>query len=166
MDSINIAYILLGGNIELREKYLKDAENEIAKHIGNIIVSSSIYETESWGFETETPFLNKLIKVETGLQPIVLLDKLLEIEKSLGRKRNVATGYSSRTLDADIIYYNSEIINSPSLTVPHPRLHLRNFVLVPLCEIAGLFIHPVFGKTSLDLFNGCSDTLKIKKYVQ
>ena len=163
MDKISIAYILLGGNIEPRKKYLEYAENHININIGKVIKTSSIYETEAWGFETQKAFLNKLLKIETSFGAEKLLNELLNLELQNGRKRMSGGGYSSRTLDADILYFNDEIINSDNLIVPHPRLHLRKFVLEPLNEIATDFIHPLLKLTSSELLSNCKDKSIVKK---
>lgn len=163
MTYSNTAFILLGGNIHPRMTYLKKAENEISTLVGNIISKSSVYETEAWGFETENNFYNEVLEVETSLSPNKLLNELLGIEKSLGRKRNKGGGYVSRTLDADILYYNDDIIEETELIIPHPRLHLRKFVLEPLCEIAANFIHPKLKVSNNLLLKKCDDKSMVVK---
>lgn len=159
----NTAFILLGGNINPRDVYLKKAENEISTLVGNIVSKSSIYETEAWGFESEDNFLNQVFLIETNLSATSLLKKLLEIENSLGRKRNEGEAYSSRTLDADILYYNNDIIDEKDLSIPHPRLHLRKFVLEPLSEIAADFVHPILKMSNKVLLKNCDDKSVVVK---
>jgi len=161
MSYKNTAFVLLGGNIEPRKSFLQEAEEKINLKSGYISNKSAIYETEAWGFESENNFLNILLKVETNYSANELLNSLLEIEMELGRKRNKSQGYSSRTLDADIIYFNNDIINEKDLIIPHPRLQFRKFVLEPLCEIAPYYVHPIFNKTNLKLLDECSDESKV-----
>lgn len=117
-----------------------------------LVERSSAYITEPWGFEADEWFLNELLVVETELEPDDLMDTLLAIERTLGRIRHPEkTGYSSRTVDLDILYYGDQIINTEKVTVPHPRLHLRKFALMPLCEIIPDFLHPVFNLSQKQL---------------
>ena len=117
-----------------------------------LVERSSAYTTEPWGFEAEEWFLNELLVVETELEPDKLMDKLLEIEKELGRVRHPEVkGYCSRTVDLDILYYGDRIIETEKVTVPHPRLHLRRFALEPLCEIIPDFLHPIFNLSQTQL---------------
>ena len=149
-------YLLLGTNSGDREEYLENAIREIGMHIGNILLRSSLYESEPWGFRAETNFLNLAVKVETMLIPEEVLHKILRIESGLGRKRT-GEGYQSRTLDIDIIFYDQIILNSGKLDIPHPKLQERKFALMPLEEIAPDQIHPVNGRTVKDLMAACTD---------
>lgn len=163
MTYSNTAFILLGGNINPRYTYIKEAENKISTLVGNIASKSSIYETEAWGFESEENFFNEVLLVETNLSANSLLKNLFEIEKSLGRIRNEGGTYGSRTLDADILYYNNDIIEEEDLSIPHPRLHLRKFVLEPLCEIASDFVHPKLKMSNKLLLKNCDDKSMVIK---
>lgn len=117
-----------------------------------LVERSSAYTTEPWGFEAEEWFLNELLVVETELEPDVLMDTLLEIEKELGRVRHPGQkGYSSRMVDLDILYYGDRIVNTEKVTIPHPLLHQRKFALMPLCEIIPDFLHPVFNVSQTQL---------------
>ncbi|MCM3181082.1 2-amino-4-hydroxy-6-hydroxymethyldihydropteridine diphosphokinase [Cytobacillus horneckiae] len=130
----NIAYIGLGSNIENRLENLREAITalSIVKEI-NVVNSSSIYETDPVGYEEQDQFLNMVIQVETELTPFELIDACLEIEKNLGRKRLFRWG--PRNIDLDILLYNHENIETDKLIIPHPRMHERAFVLIPLLEI-------------------------------
>lgn len=152
------SYVLFGSNMGDKAVLFEQAYTLINNRCGQIAQISSAYESEPWGFEAEEWFLNRVIVVETELDPERLLSELLEIEKELGRIRHPEhSGYSSRTADLDILYYGKRIINTPTLIVPHPRLHLRRFALVPLCEVAPDWVHPVFHKTQEELLQQCTD---------
>jgi 2-amino-4-hydroxy-6-hydroxymethyldihydropteridine diphosphokinase len=142
---LNTAVLSLGGNLGDRLENISRTMGCIEKRIGTIRQCSSIYESEAWGFETEHRFLNAVVVVETSLQPESLLQEAHEIENIMGRIRN-GTGYSSRTMDIDILFFNDEIIDTQELTIPHPRLHERRFVLLPLHEIMPDKVHPGFHK--------------------
>ena len=160
---MNNTYILLGGNSGDREFLIEEAIRLISREAGNVMRQSSIYETEPWGFLSDAPFLNQAILIQTPLSPSVLLSKLISIEKKLGRKRNNGS-YSSRTIDLDILFYNDLIISSKRLQVPHPRMQLRRFAMVPLAEIAGEYVHPVFQVTMRQLDLNCSDRSGVKLF--
>ncbi len=160
---IHTAYILLGGNLGDVQQHFKDALTAI-ESVAQIVNLSSIVESEPWGFESENLFLNQVIKIETSLSPLDLLQFNKKIELYLGReKANDTTSYSSRPIDIDILYYNDVVIESEQLQIPHPRLHLRNFTLVPLVEIAPDYIHPVLLKSNQELLNTTPDTSKVRK---
>lgn len=144
------------------ERYLalQRGERYIENKVGNIISSSSIYETEAWGKQDQEAFLNKVILVETVLKPKEVLETILHIEKLMGRNRE-GQKWHERIIDIDILFFNDEVINEKDLTIPHPYLHERRFTLVPLAEIADNYIHPVFRKSINTLLSECSDTLKV-----
>ena len=145
-------YILFGSNQGDKEAILEQACILINKRCGMLVERSSAYITEPWGFEAEEWFLNELLVVETELEPDELMDKLLEIEKELGRVRHPEVkGYCSRTVDLDILYYGDGIIQTEKVTIPHPKLHLRKFALMPLCEIIPDFLHPIFNLSQTQL---------------
>mgnify|MGYP001767227931 CR=1 FL=1 len=153
----------IGTNTGNREMNLKAALKSINLHAGTIRKSSSIYETSPWGFTSDEKFLNMVVEIETTLNPYGLLGKLLMIEALQGRLRNGA-GYASRIIDIDILFYGEKIINEGELIVPHPRLHQRRFILIPLCEITPELIHPVSGKTVFELLNECNDDGSVSLY--
>ena len=164
------AYLLLGGNCGDRETILRKAMALLNNKTGTIERVSSFFESQPWGMLNVQNFLNIAIKLSTKLTAFNLLDVILLIEEQLGRKRNpLITEYQSRPIDIDILFYGSAIIQSTQLTVPHPRLQLRKFVLVPLCEIAAEFVHPVLEKTILNLLKECPDKLEtvvLKPYIK
>lgn len=155
-------FLILGGNLGDRYSYMDKAKALIAERLGNIILASSFYETEPWGFSHEQLFLNQVIRIETSLLPSKLLDNIKEIEMSLGRMRD-KDRYSARTIDVDILFYDDLIIASPDLIIPHPRIASRRFVLEPLAEIAPELIHPVYHKTIGQLLETCEDTCNVRK---
>ena len=132
---MNQAYIALGTNIEPRQTYLKEAITELGKHESiQVIDQSSIYQTVPVGYLDQADFLNMVIAIKTSLPSLELLDVCQTIEHNLGRERGIRFG--PRTIDLDILVYNDENIKTERLTVPHPRMYERAFVLVPLLEIA------------------------------
>lgn len=156
------SYLLLGSNIGDSRLYLEQAVALISSKIGETVQASSLYTSEPWGFSSEQWFVNQVIEIETHLTPEELLQNLLLIEKKLGRERNNAQ-YASRTIDIDILFYENKIIQTELLIIPHPRLHLRKFVLLPLAEIAPDFVHPVLKKNIKTLLDECPDKLKVNK---
>lgn len=157
------AYLLTGSNIEPRAKYLQDARKIIVEQIGQIITYSNIYESEPWGFSSKVNFLNQVLLVETEHEPEAVLEKILRIEKSLDRQR-IKGQYHSRTIDIDILYYEDVTLISNHLILPHPRLHERNFTLLPLVEIAPDFVHPGLNLTNRQLIGISTDASKVWKY--
>ena len=156
--------VLFGSNMGDKNGIFAQACQLINNRCGRIVAVSSPYESEPWGFETEEWFLNRVIVVETTMAPEDLLRQLLEIERELGRVRHPETeGYTSRTADLDILYFGSRVICTDTLIVPHPRLHQRRFALIPLCELAPEWVHPIFGLTQAELLERCPDTLVVRK---
>ncbi len=153
--------LLLGSDIEPRMKYLEKALSLLQEEIGNIKSVSSVYESEPWGFESSSRFLNAVVVLETGDSPAEVLKKCQNIEKRAGRTRNLKKGYSSRTLDVDILFYGDKTVNERDLMIPHPRMHKRRFTLLPLNELLPDFVHPVIGKTTADLLKSCKDNSEV-----
>jgi 2-amino-4-hydroxy-6-hydroxymethyldihydropteridine diphosphokinase len=162
MVTIHTAYLSLGSNLENRVYYLQKALFLLQEKAGKLIKISPVYESPSWGFEADD-FLNICVELETTLSPEALLEKVLQIETTLGRRRSAETGYQPRTLDIDILYYDTLILKNDSLELPHPELHRRRFVLRPLADIAPQFYHPVLKKDSRNLLQECKDSAKLRK---
>jgi len=160
MTEQNKVYLSLGSNIEPRSQYLNKALELIEQEIGVVKKLSQIYETEPLGFTANQSFLNCVILVDTEYSANTVLNKIFDIEKTLGRKRQ-SHGYSSRTIDIDILYFNNEIINLTEIIIPHPRLHLRKFVLQPLVDIAPEYVNPARRVDNQTLLNNCNDKSEI-----
>jgi 2-amino-4-hydroxy-6-hydroxymethyldihydropteridine diphosphokinase len=153
-------YLLLGGNLGDRTLYLQQARESIAKQVGSIAQTSSVYETAAWGKTDQPSFLNQVVEVETILSPEDVLQTINQIEHDLGRIR--VEHWGSRVIDIDILFYDELVQQTQRLTVPHPQLHLRRFTLLPLHEIAPGMIHPVFKKSIAQLLATCPDVLEAR----
>ena len=151
-----------GGNIGNKHDNFDKVYTFIKNELGTIVKSSAVYETPPWGFEATEKFWNTVLIIETELSATELLCKINNIENRFGRIRD-GVNYKSREMDIDILYFNDEIINTENLTIPHPLLHKRLFVLVPLAEIAPKFVHPVLKLTSFEMLNNCKDKSVIRK---
>lgn len=161
---MNAAYLCLGGNIGDREAFLREAGRQIGERAGAVRQTSSLYETEAWGVSGQQAYLNCCMAIETTLAPEALLGVLLEIEQELGRTRDPWKTYEPRTIDIDVLLYDHLVLEQEHLVLPHPRLHLRKFVLIPLSEIAGGYLHPVLNKTIFNLLAECQDTSDVTLY--
>ena len=146
-ESENI-YLGLGGNQGDREQLMAQAIELLSVALGSPVSLSSTIETEAWGFVSPNPFLNMVACFSTDVPPMELLQITEDVERRLGRKtKSVGGVYSDRPIDIDILFYGDKIISTERLTVPHPRLHERLFVLAPLAEIAPHLVHPLLGKS-------------------
>lgn len=145
-------YFSIGSNVGDRNYYLTAAVARLAERVGEISALSSLYETAPWGFASEHAFLNAAVAVKTDLTPGRVLSATLQIEKELGRIRQSDGCYHDRTVDIDLLLYDDRVIRTDRLTLPHPLMHLREFVLEPLAEIAPDAVHPGFGKTVAALY--------------
>ena len=148
-------YLSIGSNKGNRYSFIKEAIELIQKDIGLVTLKSKIYETKSWGFRSDD-FLNICLMIKSELIPAELLKKIQNVEGIIGRKRN-SSEISAREIDIDILFYSDEIVDQKDLIIPHPRLHLRNFVLYPLNDIASDFIHPILKKPVNELLEECED---------
>ena len=157
-------YLLIGSNQGDRRQMITQATDLIRERIGSVVACSHVYETSPWGTFADggniQSFYNQALEVETRLTPHKALNEAQRIERLLGRRRKVGvTGYTSRPIDVDLIFYDTLVIDTPDLVLPHPRMHLRRFVLEPMCDIAPDFIHPLLNKTLKELLDECTDTL-------
>lgn len=157
------AYLLLGSNLADRESMITKATLMINCFIGHIVEQSSVYETEPWGFFTDSRFLNRVLAIETDLSPQQLFIETERIENNLGRIRT-KQGYSSRVIDIDILFYDDVILDDDRLKIPHPRIPERLFTLIPLQEIAGSMVHPQSQITIDEMTNHCQDSSGVKVY--
>ena len=147
-----IVYLSLGSNFGDRIGYVQQATSLLGMSEGiSVIRTSAFYETEPWGMNTKTWFVNAVIEIKTSLSPSRLLEECQRIEQVLGRKPHTSEIYTDRTIDIDILFYGNEIINEENLTIPHKFLHLRAFTLVPMLELIPDFEHPVLHKTVTQL---------------
>ena len=145
-------FLGLGTNLGDKRRNLLTAVTNIEEKIGKVTSLSSFYETEPWGFESDNSFLNAALCVESSLEPIAILHILKEIEIEMGRtQKSVNNVYSDRPIDIDILLYDDIIMKTDELTIPHPLMTERDFVMKPLVEIAGDAVHPVFGKKLKEL---------------
>lgn len=146
----------LGTNLGNHSKNLAKAVESL-KTLGTVIKQSHIYESEPWGYNSQHLFSNQVIELDTDLSPVELLQTTQAIEKDMGRESKTGDTYTDRIMDIDLIAYDNLIFDSPRLKLPHPLMHLRNFVLVPLCEILPQWKHPVFNKTAKQLLDESLD---------
>ena len=146
-----IAYLGLGTNIGNKRRNMITAAALLAERVGDVLALSGFYETEPWGFESENFFLNAAVKLKTSFPPLELLQITQQIEKELGRAEKSNGVYHDRIIDIDILLYDDEVLKIPGLTLPHPLMHERKFVMDPLSEIAPFVVHPVLKERIIDL---------------
>lgn len=159
---MNSVFLLTGTNLGNREENLAVARKLIKDQCGTIINTSSIYETAAWGKTDQPGFLNQALELETLLNAKQLIRRILKVEKQMGRLRKEK--YDPRIIDIDILLFNNDVYHYDFLIIPHPELHNRRFALIPLAELSGEIVHPVF-KTSIDiLLKNCTDNLEVQKY--
>jgi len=146
-------YLGLGSNLGDKEAYILQAISLIEKQIGPIVARSVFFVSEPWGFKSDNSFLNACVAAETAIGPNGCLSCLKGIEKALGRPDRASGEYKDRVIDLDILFYNDLVLEDAFLTIPHPLLHKRIFVLSPLAEIAPDLIHPILKKTIMELLS-------------
>lgn len=146
-----IAYLGLGTNVGNKRRNMITAAALLAERVGDILALSGFYETEPWGFESENFFLNAAVKLKTSFSPLEVLQITQQIEKELGRTEKSNGVYHDRIIDIDILLYGDEVLQMPELTLPHPLMHERKFVMDPLAEIAPFVVHPVLKERIIDL---------------
>jgi 2-amino-4-hydroxy-6-hydroxymethyldihydropteridine diphosphokinase len=160
---MSLVLLGIGSNQGDRLQYLYQAKADISEYIGSDIISSPIYETEPWGFESKNFFLNQVLWVKTALSPQQIIYNINRIEERTGRSRS-GVKYKDRIIDIDLLLYDDLIISEDGLNIPHPQMHLRRFVLQPMSDIAGEIMHPVLNKNINSLLAECSDRSKVELY--
>ena len=146
-----IEYLALGTNVGNKRRNMITDAALLAERVGDILALSGFYETEPWGFESENFFLNAAVKLKTSFSPLEVLQITQQIEKELGRTEKSNGVYHDRIIDIDILLYEDEVLQIPELTLPHPLMHERKFVMDPLAEIAPFVVHPVLKERIIDL---------------
>ena len=152
-------YLHLGSNVGDRKQMLLNAIQAISIQIGNITKESSIYETEPWGLTNQPDFYNMAVEVHSEIKVEEVFNLIKSIEKEMDRQKDIKWG--PRNIDIDILYCNDMIIETPELTIPHPQIYNRNFVLIPMIEIAGELIDPVKNISLDELYEQCKDTHEV-----
>ena len=140
--------------------FLKRGLELIKEQVGQVLTCSSIYETEAWGYKEQAAFFNMALTAKTMLSPFEVLTACQKIEADIGRNKSLHWG--PRNIDIDVLYINDLVINTKRLLIPHPYLHIRNFVLYPLLEVDNERIHPIFGCSNQDLLNQSPDNLVVQ----
>lgn len=159
---MNTLFLQLGSNLGDREQLIKDAMNLINEKAGKVVSSSKIYESDPWRVDGQKNYLNQILEVHSSLSAEDSLRVLQDIENELGRVRLEKWG--ERLIDIDIIFFNNDIIETSDLCIPHKHMHERNFVLIPLNEIAAEHMHPKYNKTVADLLEESKDTENVVEY--
>jgi 2-amino-4-hydroxy-6-hydroxymethyldihydropteridine diphosphokinase len=157
-------YLGLGTNLGNKPANLRFALEQIpGSDIGTISTISPVYQSEAWGYTSDNSFLNMAVCVETELTPEALLNACKTIEKAAGREAKRSQDYTDRVLDVDILYYNNLVLHNEQLSIPHPLIAERKFVLQPLCDIAPFFVDPERGNTITEMLAACTDKARIQK---
>ena len=152
----HLYHLVLGSNLGNRLQQLDLAKKMLSEKAGQLTGESKIYETQPWGFDDQPWFLNQVVALQSELEPLPLLSMLKATEKELGRQPGEK--WHARHIDMDILLCESMVLQTPNLTIPHPHLQERNFVLIPLMDLVPLFIHPVLGKSIEELYLESRDT--------
>ena len=161
-NSMHLAYIGFGSNIGDRLVHIQNAIQTLSKTEGITLQKiSSLYKTDPVGYEAQAQFLNGVAAIHTTLSPLSLLHTLKDIETAIGRKHRIRWG--PREIDLDILIYGDLCVQTEKLIIPHPEMHLRGFVLVPLAEIAPNLVHPVFQETIQTILNRLENSKSVLK---
>ena len=150
---VSTVYLCLGSNLGDKQTHIKKALALITERAGAILSLSGFYETQPWGYDSPETYQNVAVAIQTDLDPVTLLSVTQSIEREVGRQHKTIGGaYHDRVIDIDILLYDDLLLQSPTLTIPHPLMHRRSFVLQPMNEIAPHIIHPVLQKTVTELY--------------
>lgn len=157
-------FLLQGSNKGGKKKYLDDSCECIKERLGEVLEVSCYYQSSPWGMESSNDFLNRIVKIQTHRSPITLLEEILQIQGALGRRPKTGKlTYEDREIDIDILFYDEMVFESSKLSIPHPRLHLRNFTLEPLCELVPDKVHPLMGYRLKEILLNSKDPGKVEK---
>lgn len=156
-------FFSIGTNLGDRASNLQNAIAFLDNNIGEVVAKSEVYESEPWGYSDDLQYYNMMVEVKTDFNPEITLEKCLAYESEQGRERSDDGKYISRVVDIDIVLWGNLQMRTDRLQIPHPRAHLRNFVMVPFAEIAPNVEHPTFGSTIEDLQVQCIDKCRVKK---
>ena len=159
---MNKVVLLLGSNLGDGQLLFQQVISLIEKRLGKLEKQSALYQSPPWGFEHENNFINQVLIMNTEKDTEQVLQSCLQIEVDLGRKRKTQ-GYGARIIDIDVLFVNDEVMETESLVLPHPRLHLRKFTLLPLAELIPDFVHPTLNKTIQELLVACEDNSEVRK---
>ena len=160
---MNKVVLLLGSNLGDGQLLFQQVISLIDDRLGKLEMQSALYQSPPWGFEHENDFINQVLIIITEKHAEQVLQTCLQIEVDLGRKRKEQTGYSARVIDIDVLFVNDEVFDSEHLILPHPRLHLRKFTLLPLVELIPNFVHPTLHKSMQALLIASEDNSKVRK---
>ncbi len=159
---MNKAVLLLGSNLGDGQLLFQQVISLIDERLGKLEMKSALYQSPPWGFEHENDFINQVLIMNTEKNAEEVLQSCLQIEVDLGRKR-IAHGYGARTIDIDVLFVNDEVMKTESLVLPHPRLHLRKFTLLPLVDLIPDFVHPTLQMSIQELLVACEDNSEVRK---
>ena len=146
-----LVYLGLGTNLGNKERNLNDVIAALSREVGEVLCQSAFYMSEPWGFTSDNNFLNVVVLVQTNESPFDVLEKTQQIERNMGRETKLTDEYLDRMMDIDILFYDNLIVDSPALKIPHPLIADRDFVLIPLSEIAPDLVHPVLNRKIIEL---------------
>lgn len=154
-------FLLLGANLGDPRQTFADARQQLAEQVGDMLQASALYETAAWGVTDQPTYLNQVLRLGTLLPPHAILERTQAIEQALGRVRRERWG--ARLIDIDLLFYDDRVMQTPTLTLPHPLLHERRFTLAPLADIAPHWRHPVLGKLVSQLLADCADVSDVRR---
>lgn len=164
LSPISEVVIGLGSNLGDRMEILRGSLDILRREAGEITAVSSVWETDPWGFEAETKFLNMAATIKTALKPLVLMQLFRSVEGRLGRRKVSNRRYESRIIDLDILQWGQTVISVPGLEIPHPKMADRRFVLVPMSEIVPSLVHPVTGLSVGEMLSMCGDESEVNLF--